>query len=192
MSVSFANLTSDQKVAVQSIVNQAKALGVNVRLALATAWKESSFNTRAVGDNGTSFGLFQLHRGGQLGNLSPQQAFDPNINAKTALSSFASMQSKYSDPGTLAAKSQRPANPLAYASAVNSLYSDPNFLPDVPEANSTGGNVTTEATTTAFGMDFGSIGVLTKSSTWIRVLEVVVGAILIIAGIALSTVKEIL
>lgn len=51
---------------------------------------ESSFNPTAQGDNGTSFGLFQLHRGGQLGNLSEQQAFDPSINAQTAMPSIAS------------------------------------------------------------------------------------------------------
>lgn len=39
--------------------------------------RESGGNTRAVGDNGSSFGLFQLHRGGLLGNMSPQDAQDP-------------------------------------------------------------------------------------------------------------------
>lgn len=32
---------------------------------LSVAWMESGFNAGAVGDNGTSFGIFQLHYGGQ-------------------------------------------------------------------------------------------------------------------------------
>jgi murein DD-endopeptidase MepM/ murein hydrolase activator NlpD len=51
---------------------------------------ESSFNSQAVGDNGTSYGLFQLHQGGQLGNLSESQAFDPTTNANTAMPAIAS------------------------------------------------------------------------------------------------------
>lgn len=50
---------------------------------------ESGYNPRAVGDHGTSFGLFQLHRGGQLGNLTPEQAYDPKTNAQTAMPAIA-------------------------------------------------------------------------------------------------------
>lgn len=64
---------------------------------------ESGFNPQAVGDNGTSFGLFQLHQGGQLGNLTEQQAFDPATNARTALPSIAAAwrQLKGGNPNTL-------------------------------------------------------------------------------------------
>ena len=51
---------------------------------------ESGFNPTNIGDNGTSFGLFQLHQGGQLGNLTESQAMDPTTNAKTAMPSIAS------------------------------------------------------------------------------------------------------
>lgn len=51
---------------------------------------ESSFNPTAQGDNGTSFGLFQLHQGGQLGSLTQAQAFDPATNANTAMPYIAS------------------------------------------------------------------------------------------------------
>lgn len=51
---------------------------------------ESAWNPRAVGDNGSSFGLFQLHRGGQLGNLTPEQAYDPATNARVAAPAIAS------------------------------------------------------------------------------------------------------
>lgn len=51
---------------------------------------ESNFNPTASGDNGTSFGLFQLHQGGQLGGLTQAQAFDPATNANTAMPYIAS------------------------------------------------------------------------------------------------------
>jgi hypothetical protein len=44
--------------------------------------RESGGNTNATGDGGTSFGLFQLHRGGLLGNLTPEQARDPLTAAR--------------------------------------------------------------------------------------------------------------
>jgi hypothetical protein len=44
--------------------------------------RESGGNPNAVGDGGTSFGLFQLHKGGLLGSLTPQQARDPITAAK--------------------------------------------------------------------------------------------------------------
>lgn len=47
---------------------------------------ESGFNPNAVGDQGTSFGLFQLHKGGQLpAGMTAQQAFDPATNASIAM-----------------------------------------------------------------------------------------------------------
>ena len=54
---------------------------------------ESGFNPKAVGDNGTSFGLFQLHIGGQLPaqyNNNPQPVFDPTLNANIAMPAIAS------------------------------------------------------------------------------------------------------
>ncbi len=52
------------------------------------AYTESGFNPNAVGDNGTSFGLFQLHLGGQLPasyNSNPTAVQDPTLNAKLAM-----------------------------------------------------------------------------------------------------------
>ncbi len=69
---------------------------------------ESGGNNKAVGDGGTSFGLFQLHQGGELpAGWTPEQAFDPRANAEVALSVFA--QQNGSDPGQIAASAQRPA-----------------------------------------------------------------------------------
>ena len=59
------------------------------------AYVESGFNPNAVGDSGSSFGLFQLHIGGQADSAinqgyTTQQLLDPAINAKFALPSIAS------------------------------------------------------------------------------------------------------
>ena len=106
------------------IVQTANRYAIDPFLALATAIKESNLNPTAIGDNGTSFGLYQVHQGGELGNLSQQQAFDPATNADVALSVFQQTYQGNSSlsGGNLAAAAQRPANSQAYASAVNDIY----------------------------------------------------------------------
>jgi hypothetical protein len=108
-----------------SIITQvANSKGVDPNLAIADAEVESGLNPYAVGDDGTSFGLYQLHEGGELGNLTPQQAFNPYTNAGVALSQFAVVESENPNlsPGWIAADAQRPANPQAYAQAVDAAY----------------------------------------------------------------------
>ena len=137
-----------------TIAGVAKGFGVDPFLAIADAQQESGLNPRAKGDyeNGspTSFGAFQLHRGGELGALTPEQAYDPTTNAKVALSRFADVQQMSPDkvlslfsrsarasnpnithdqimalhgtPGEIAAVAQRPADEYNYALAVNSKY----------------------------------------------------------------------
>lgn len=119
----------------QAIVAQAEANGVDPRLALATAQQESGLNPAAVGDQGTSFGLYQLHEGGELGNLSPGQAFDPSTNASVALSVMGQVikaNPQISDPGTLAAMAQRPADQAGYAKSVDAIYDSSSYFPQVP------------------------------------------------------------
>lgn len=56
------------------------------------AYIESGYNPNAIGDNGTSFGLFQLHIGGQLPaqyNNNPSAVFDPSLNAQIAMPDIA-------------------------------------------------------------------------------------------------------
>ncbi len=55
---------------------------------------ESAWNPNALGDNGTSYGLFQLHIGGQADNAikdghKPTDLFDPVLNARYAMPSIA-------------------------------------------------------------------------------------------------------
>lgn len=71
----------------QIIAEEAKKYNIPEWIPLTIAEHESGFNPRAVGDNGTSFGLFQLHRGGGLApdHLTDEQLNDPRINAEIAM-----------------------------------------------------------------------------------------------------------
>lgn len=106
------------------IVAVAKHYGIDPYLALAAAKQESGWRYNAVGDNGSSFGIYQLHRGGELGSLSPTQAFDPHTNAMVALKRFAEVKKAHPNwsPGQIAAAAQRPANQAAYARSVDAIY----------------------------------------------------------------------
>lgn len=128
-----------------TIVSIAQQLGVDPVLALAQAWIESGLNPQAKGDYGiivngsfksetagtpggsyTSFGLYQLHEGGELGNLTEQQAFNPITNATVALTHVAAVakQNPSASPGDIAALAGGPANPGEYATEVNRVYED--------------------------------------------------------------------
>lgn len=108
-----------------SIITQvANQHGLPPAIALAAAQLESGFNPYAVGDNGSSFGIFQLHRGGELGSHSSDWAYNPTNNANTAISVMASVYHSHPNwtPGQIAAAAQRPADAAGYAAKVNSYY----------------------------------------------------------------------
>lgn len=67
------------------IVKRAIAVGIDPLIALALAKAESGLNPNAIGDNGASVGLFQLHERGQGAGLSVAQRQNPEINATTFL-----------------------------------------------------------------------------------------------------------
>ncbi|HEY9677782.1 MAG TPA: transglycosylase SLT domain-containing protein [Drouetiella sp.] len=102
------------------VAEVAKRMGVDPVMAVAAMLVESGGNPRAVGDNGHSFGLFQLNYKGELAaaHLSPSQAFNAQTNAEVALSYF--RKGHVSNPGAVAAAAQRPANRADYARKVNS------------------------------------------------------------------------
>lgn len=108
------------------IIDTANALHLDPYTAIATAIIESNLNPNAVGDNGTSYGLFQLHKGGELGKLTPKEAFDPLTNARTALGHMSEIAGQEDaamiSPGELAALSQRPAHPGSYATEVDKVW----------------------------------------------------------------------
>jgi len=118
------------------VADVARKHGVPPELGIAMMLVESSGNNRAVGDNGTSFGLFQLHKGGMLtaAGLTPEQAFDPRTNADVAMRSLAARlratptASAHADPGAVAAASQRPADPAGYAVKVNAALAQARSL----------------------------------------------------------------
>jgi hypothetical protein len=119
---------------IKTVLAEAKAAGLNdkaTRAAIASMLVESKGNPQARGDGNTSFGLFQLHRGGELTEAlrrgllkNENEAFDPAKNAHVALSYFKQLQGSISDPGRLAAASQRPKHRGEYADKVNQLLSD--------------------------------------------------------------------
>jgi Lysozyme like domain len=116
------------------VADEARKNGVDPATAVAAMLAESGGDPNKLGDykkvHGkrvpTSFGLLQLHKGGELGNLSPQQAFDPHINAQVSISHFREVQDRYGrlSPGWLAAMAQAPKDKAGYAAKVN------RFLPE--------------------------------------------------------------
>ena len=156
---------------VYSIIEQtAQNDGVNPLLALGTAQQESGFNPYATGDQGTSLGLYQLHRGGLLGNLTPTQAFNPQTNATVAIANIAGIQKAYpwvTDPGQIAALAQRPSNPAAYAQAVdaNMAKIQKQGLPS-GKVFSPSGTTSGSATSTAAGSGFNPLDPLTYGNLW--------------------------
>ena len=142
---------------IDAITQAAQTYGVNPRLALAVAYNESSLNPLAIGDNGTSFGLYQLHQGGELGALTPAQAFNPVTNANVALAQIGAVAAANPglDPGVIAADAQRPANPTAYAAAIDALYNSPTFM---SQLTSVGSSIGSAAGTAIAGRSGAGIG----------------------------------
>lgn len=97
------------------IVQAAGATGADPAALLATSLQESGARRGAVGDGGTSFGPFQMHRGGALGTHSPAWAntYAPVLNRAQE---FARLQVH---GGTGAAAVQRPADRSLYAEGVD-------------------------------------------------------------------------
>ena len=115
-------ITASQKRVLDIIVSTARDLEVDPCLAVSIAILESGLNPKTVGDNGTSFGLYQLHVGGELGSMPSDRAFDPVINTTIALRVLHGVDPEITNPGDRAAAAQRPRYPKLYALAVNTIY----------------------------------------------------------------------
>jgi hypothetical protein len=107
----------------QLIWQEAKKNGADPRAMLATAVVESGLNPKAVGDNGTSFGLYQYHQGGALGSHDANWAFNPKNIIDDEAKRFANAGVR---DGAGAAAVQRPADPVGYAQKVNSVMNSFN------------------------------------------------------------------
>lgn len=103
---------------VQLITQIAQQHGADPAAMLATARVESGLNPRAVGDGGTSFGLYQHHIGGAGGRTreSAQRYFDPVASITERAKQFARLGIR---GGKGAAALQRPADPSGYARKVD-------------------------------------------------------------------------
>ncbi len=78
-----------------AVAAAAQQYGVPEALWEDIAFTESGYNVNAIGDNGTSFGLFQLHIGGQAdaalaAGYSTQDLLNPTINAQFAMPAIGS------------------------------------------------------------------------------------------------------
>lgn len=68
------------------IATEALVVGINPQMAIAVAEKESQLNTQAIGDHGTSFGIWQIHNVEEKGLTKPQAedlVFSTNWAMKT-------------------------------------------------------------------------------------------------------------
>lgn len=103
------------------IRQQARAAGYSSAIAdalVAVSHAESGHDPRSLGDGGTSYGLFQLHRGGALGNMSDAQArryLDPRENTRFVLNAIRPLVHNGMDTRTaidaIVRRFERPANP---------------------------------------------------------------------------------
>jgi len=106
----------DQDV-IDRIIRAARANGADPTTMLASGIVESGLTHTSIGDNGTSFGAMQWHRGGALGThdaawTRTDDAFNERARA------FAASIAKYGATGQAAADAQRPFDPGGYAAKV--------------------------------------------------------------------------
>jgi murein DD-endopeptidase MepM/ murein hydrolase activator NlpD len=112
----------DQGV-VRMAIRAAREAGADPLTFLAAGLVESGLRHDAIGDNGTSFGAFQWHRGGALGSHDPSwtRTYDAFLERARA---FAAQGSG----GRAAALAQRPADPHGYARKVEAAKSQARRL----------------------------------------------------------------
>jgi murein DD-endopeptidase MepM/ murein hydrolase activator NlpD len=95
----------------------------NPDLLVATARQESGLNPQAVGDQGQSYGVFQEHSAGRGHGVPVASRQDVAAATERAIREFNAIRARFpdADPGTWAAKAQRPLDPVGYARSVNAL-----------------------------------------------------------------------
>lgn len=100
------------------IMNQARKTGADPYTLLATAMVESGLNPNAVGDGGSSYGLFQMHVGGAGGSShdSARRYLDPSVAVENRARAF-----RGGSGGAFAASVQRPADAAGYARKVDAV-----------------------------------------------------------------------
>jgi tape measure domain-containing protein len=109
-------LDDEQITNLRQIVDLGNALGVTtkvLRAAVAAAIVESNLHSKAVGDGGNAFGLFQMWPSKGWGTRS--QVLDPQYAIRKFYSVANKRQSNYGDPGSLAQGVEGSAYPLRYS-----------------------------------------------------------------------------
>lgn len=123
---------------IANIRKAAQQAGADPAALLATALTESGARPGIVGDQGTSFGAFQFHRGGALGSHAPAWADTPAAYLNRAQE----FKRLGVHGGKGAAAVQRPADPAGYALKVQGNLAQARRLlgsaaPAVPAAGTT-------------------------------------------------------
>lgn len=112
---------------VASVISRvARSYNIPPEVALALGMYESGLDPTRIGDQGSSFGIYQLHQGGELGKHDQRWAFNVENNAKQALGVVAQVRAQHPDWdwGSVVAAAQRPADQAAEAAAVNSIVNN--------------------------------------------------------------------
>lgn len=128
--------------ATQAIQAAAKKYGIKDWRALAAvSHAESGLNPGAIGDGGSSFGLFQLHQGGALGNMPTSQArqyLDAYRNAEFAARKIREMGihglTGRDAIHAFVTKFERPANPTGEIERAYAWYTGKGkgLVPEAP------------------------------------------------------------
>jgi len=114
-SLAGLGLSADQQIGAQAIIDVFTYWGVDPVAGISIAYNESTLRPTAVGDGGTSFGLFQLHIGGALPRgWTRIDAFDPHRNATLAATALVKLggrgKSTQEQINLLSAGFERPRN----------------------------------------------------------------------------------
>lgn len=145
------------------IMNQARKTGADPTTLLATAIVESGLNPNAVGDGGSSYGLFQMHVGGAGGSShdSARRYLDPSVAVENRARAF-----RGGSGGAFAASVQRPADQAGYARKVDAVIaqlkagkmpkgSNVQLNAPVVSGGSTGGSTGSSSKAAALSFVFG-------------------------------------
>jgi len=136
--------SSTKRDMVKILADEATKNGVDPATAVAAGLVESGLNPRKDGDYPTkivhgkrkivgppeSHGVYQLNKHGLGANLTPEEAYNPYVNAHIALSHFREVQDRNGNlsPGWLAAIAQNPKYKAKYAAEVNRLLPEARWL----------------------------------------------------------------
>ena len=80
------------------IIKQAERCGIDPAIILAMIWKESTYYSKAVGDNGNSFGLMQIQprwHSARMAKLGCTDLFDPYQNVVVGVDYLAENLNRY-------------------------------------------------------------------------------------------------